>query len=96
MEDSGVVAYTGLTHPCRRYVVSDPRSSHARLNYSPKITHAPDSEHRSFFLDQVHPDCGVSSKSMSILNSLMTDMFDKIATEAAKLCRISKVMFLSG
>ena len=40
---------------------------------------------------QVHPDTGVSSKAMSILNSLMNDMFDKIATEAAKLTRIGKV-----
>ena len=28
---------------------------------------------------------------MSCLNSLMNDMFDKIATEASKLSRISKV-----
>ena len=41
-------------------------------------------------LKQVHPDTGVSSKAMSILNSLMNDMFDKIATEASKLARISK------
>ena len=42
-------------------------------------------------LHQVHPDTGVSSKAMSILNSLMNDMFDKIATEASKLSRIGKV-----
>ena len=41
-------------------------------------------------LKQVHPDTGVSSKAMSILNSMMNDMFDKIATEAAKLSRYSK------
>ena len=41
-------------------------------------------------LKQVHPDTGVSSKAMSILNSLMNDMFDKVATEASKLARISK------
>jgi histone H2B len=41
-------------------------------------------------LKQVHPDTGVSSKAMSILNSLMNDMFDKIATEAARLSRYSK------
>jgi histone H2B len=41
-------------------------------------------------LKQVHPDTGVSSKAMSILNSLMNDMFDKIATEASKLARITK------
>ena len=41
-------------------------------------------------LKQVHPDTGVSSKAMSILNSMMGDMFDKIATEAAKLARYTK------
>ena len=41
-------------------------------------------------LKQVHPDTGVSSKAMSILNSLMNDMFDKIATEASRLSRYSK------
>ena len=41
-------------------------------------------------LKQVHPDTGVSSKAMSILNSMMNDMFDKIATEASRLSRYSK------
>ena len=41
-------------------------------------------------LKQVHPDTGVSSKAMSILNSLINDMFDKIATEAARLARYTK------
>jgi histone H2B len=41
-------------------------------------------------LKQVHPDTGVSSKAMSILNSMMNDMFDKIATEAARLSRYTK------
>jgi histone H2B len=41
-------------------------------------------------LKQVHPDTGVSSKAMSIVNSLMNDMFDKIATEASRLARINK------
>ena len=41
-------------------------------------------------LKQVHPDTGVSSKAMSILNSLMNDMFDKVATEASKLSRYNK------
>ena len=48
-------------------------------------------------LKQVHPDVGVSSKVMSIwscpgciLNSMMNDMFDQVATEAAKLSRYSE------
>ena len=39
---------------------------------------------------QVHPDTGISSKAISILNSFIQDQFEKIATEAAKLARYSK------
>jgi histone H2B len=39
---------------------------------------------------QVHPDTGVSSKAMSIMNSFVNDIFEKIATEAARLARYSK------
>ena len=41
-------------------------------------------------LKQVHPDTGISSKAMGILNSFVNDIFDKIASEAAKLARYSK------
>ena len=41
-------------------------------------------------LKQVHPDTGVSSKAMSILNSFVNDIFDKIASEAARLARYNK------
>jgi histone H2B len=33
----------------------------------------------------VHPDTGISSKAMAILNSFMTDAFEKIATQAAQV-----------
>merc|ERR1719386_240546 len=36
-------------------------------------------------LKQVHPDTGISSKAMLIMNSFINDMFDKIATEAFRL-----------
>ena len=32
-------------------------------------------------LKQVHPDTGISSKAISILNSFVNDIFDKIGTE---------------
>jgi histone H2B len=35
-------------------------------------------------LKQVHPDTGISSKAMGIMNSF-NDIFDKMATEAACL-----------
>jgi len=36
-------------------------------------------------LKQVHPDTGISSKAMSIMNSFVNDIFERIANEAAKL-----------
>lgn len=36
-------------------------------------------------LKQVHPDTGISRKGMSIMNSFMNDIFERIATEAGKL-----------
>merc|ERR1719478_1060231 len=41
-------------------------------------------------LKQVHPDTGISSKAMSIMNSFLNDMFDKIATEASRLSLYNK------
>merc|ERR1711959_307630 len=41
-------------------------------------------------LKQVHPDTGISSKAMSIMNSFINDIFEKIAPEASKLARYSK------
>ena len=41
-------------------------------------------------LKQVHPDTGVSSKAMSIMNSFVTDVFDRIAGEAVSLNQRNK------
>ncbi|KAJ9534354.1 hypothetical protein QJQ45_016055 [Haematococcus lacustris] len=41
-------------------------------------------------LKQVHPDTGISSKAISILNSFVNDIFDKIASEASRLARYNK------
>eukprot|EP00959_Pyramimonas_sp_CCMP1952_P254226 5310778-Pyramimonas_sp.AAC.1 len=41
-------------------------------------------------LKQVHPDTGISSKSMSIMNSFISDLFEKMAGEASKLSRYNK------
>merc|ERR1711971_28509 len=41
-------------------------------------------------LKQVHPDTGASPKAMSIMNSFVNDIFEKIASEASKLARYSK------
>ena len=41
-------------------------------------------------LKQVHPDTGISSKAMAILNSFIADQFEKIATAASQLSRVNK------
>jgi len=41
-------------------------------------------------LKQVHPDIGISSKAMGIMNSFINDIFEKMASEASKLARYNK------
>ncbi|KAI8056819.1 histone H2B, partial [Syncephalis plumigaleata] len=41
-------------------------------------------------LKQVHPDTGISNKAMSIMNSFVNDIFDRIAVEASKLASYNK------
>jgi histone H3/H4 len=41
-------------------------------------------------LKQVHADIGISSKAMSIMNSFVTDIFERIACEASKLAHYNK------
>jgi len=41
-------------------------------------------------LKQVHPDTGVSAKAMSIMNSFVNDLFERIAAEASKLAHYNK------
>ncbi|XP_044590778.1 histone H2B-like [Cotesia glomerata] len=41
-------------------------------------------------LKQVHPDTGVSSKAMSIINSFVNDIFERIAVEASRLAHYNK------
>jgi histone H2B len=47
-------------------------------------------------LKQVHPDTGMTRRSMSIMNSLMNDMFERIAGEAGRLVRYSKKSTLTS
>ncbi|KAF4359375.1 hypothetical protein F8388_009837 [Cannabis sativa] len=41
-------------------------------------------------LKQVHPDVGISSKAMGIMNSFINDIFEKLAQEASRLARYNK------
>nr|Q27749.3 RecName: Full=Histone H2B.1, sperm [Psammechinus miliaris]AAA30020.1 histone H2B-1 [Psammechinus miliaris] len=36
-------------------------------------------------LKQVHPDTGISSRAMSVMNSFVNDVFERIASEAGRL-----------
>ena len=47
-------------------------------------------------LKQVHPDTGISKKGMSIMNSFINDIFERIAGEAGKLVTYSKKATLSS
>ncbi|XP_065867850.1 uncharacterized protein [Euphorbia lathyris] len=47
-------------------------------------------------LKQVHPDLRISGMGMSIINSLMKDMFERIADEAGKLSEYTRRMTLSS
>ncbi|CAI4975269.1 ANM_HP_G0073850.mRNA.1.CDS.1 [Saccharomyces cerevisiae] len=47
-------------------------------------------------LKQTHPDTGISQKSMSILNSFVNDIFERIATEASKLAAYNKKSTISA
>jgi hypothetical protein len=47
-------------------------------------------------LKQVHPDTGISSKAMAILNSFIADQFEKIASQAAQVCFSSDLLRASG
>ena len=47
-------------------------------------------------LKQVHPETGISKKSMSIMNSFINDVFEKVASESAKLVRYNKKHTLSS
>ena len=47
-------------------------------------------------LKQVHPDTGVSSKAMSIMNSFVNDLFERIAAEASRLAHYNKRSTISS
>ncbi|KAF4359359.1 hypothetical protein F8388_009836 [Cannabis sativa] len=42
------------------------------------------------YIFKVHPDVGISSKAMGIMNSFINDIFEKLAQEASRLARYNK------
>ncbi|XP_029282359.1 histone H2B-like [Cottoperca gobio] len=41
-------------------------------------------------MKQVHPDTGISSKAMGIMNCFVSDIFERIAGEASRLAHYNK------
>ena len=41
-------------------------------------------------LKQAHPDTGISSKAMGIMNSFVNDIFERIAGKASRLAHYNK------
>lgn len=47
-------------------------------------------------LKQVHPETGISGKAMSIMNSFVNDIFERIAAESAKLSKYNHTKTLTS
>ena len=47
-------------------------------------------------LKQVHPDTGISKRAMSIMNSFINDVFERLAFEAGRLGRYNGKATLSS
>ena len=47
-------------------------------------------------LKQVHPDTGISSKAMGIMNSFVNDIFERISAEASRLAYYNKRSTISS
>ena len=47
-------------------------------------------------LKQVHPDVGITSKSMSIMNSFVNDIFERLAGQSSRLVQQNKKSTISS
>ena len=47
-------------------------------------------------LKQVHPETGISKKAMSIMNSFINDIFERVTAEAGRLARYNSKATLSS
>ena len=47
-------------------------------------------------LKQVHPNGGISAKTMSIVNSFVNDVFERIANEAQRLAQYNRKQTISS
>ena len=47
-------------------------------------------------MKQVHPDTSISSQAMSIMNSFVNDLFERIASESSRLAHYNKRTTISS
>ena len=47
-------------------------------------------------LKNIHPEIGISKKAMSVMNSFVNDLFERVALEGSKLARYHGKMTLSS
>ncbi|XP_043929698.1 histone H2B-like [Protopterus annectens] len=47
-------------------------------------------------LKQVHPNTGIATKAMTIMNSFVGDIFERLALEAARLAALNKRSTITG
>lgn len=47
-------------------------------------------------LKQIHPETGISKKAMSIMNSFINDVFERLCNEAGRLARYNSKATLSS
>ncbi|KAJ3036473.1 hypothetical protein HDV00_002715 [Rhizophlyctis rosea] len=67
--------------------------AHAAARHAKKETY---STYIYKVLKQIHPDLGASCKAMSIMNSFINDIFERIAGEASKLASYNKRSTISS
>merc|ERR1712166_1138738 len=91
-----------ITKPKLQWPLKSGRATPAKAANAPvkKTHHKRRAETFSVYiyrvLKQVHPETGISKKSMSIMNSFINDIFEKIAGEASRLVRYNKKHTLSS
>ncbi|GBP96926.1 Histone H2B [Eumeta japonica] len=98
MERVRVCVLVVVLSSCRPRLVERRRRSPVRLRRtSPNLTRKKKHKRKESYaiyiykvLKQVHPDTGISSKAMSIMNSFVNDIFERIAAEASRLAHYNK------
>ena len=82
-------------------IIASPTKANTRFSRrvtKPKRKRKPESYAYFIYkvLKQVHPNSGISSKAMSIMNSFVNDMFERLAEESTRLAKYLKRSTLSS